>query len=40
LGGKHFGRSAVEVRDFAKAVTVFVRAGHSYFAAVTKPKKR
>jgi hypothetical protein len=30
----------VEVRDFVKAVTVFVHAGHSYFAAATKPKKR
>jgi hypothetical protein len=29
----------VEVRDFVKAVTVFVRAGQSYFAAA-KPKKR
>ena len=30
----------VEVRDFVKALTVFVRAGDSYFAAAKPPKKR
>jgi VCBS repeat-containing protein len=33
-------RNVVEVRDFVKKKTVLVRAGHSYFAASAKPKKK
>jgi isoquinoline 1-oxidoreductase len=31
--------AAKKVKGFVKAVTVFVRAGHSYFAAAKPPKK-